>query len=115
MSACHEPTERIILPRAKPGWCGVGLAEINLADLGTHWIWSIGFQMHTGDMWGSGGPLWDGDGHRAPTRDDAIAAASDALRAKLGGRVAEYPDARAVIGWLDTLRPDQPDLFGVAA
>ncbi|GEM_PF-4162827 len=121
MAECNEhgvftPDEVLELPRPVKGWRGMGLAEIRLADLGAHWIWATGFQMHSGDFWGRGGPLMDNEPYRTPTRQDAIAAASANLRKSLFKRADEGDrDASAVMAWLDTLIPDQLDLFGAAA
>lgn len=114
----YEPDETLALPRAKAGWRGGPVASIDLRNLGDYWIWATGFQMMDGDSWGSASPLMDdtkrGPGsRRSPTRDAAIASASDYLRGRLGSRNSS--DARAVIAWLDTLRPDQFDLFGSMA
>ena len=111
----RTPQERLQLPRDMKSWRGCSVAEIELADLGTHWIWATGFQMMTGDCWGSGGPLVDHPSHRSSTREAAIEAASAHLREKVGKRVGTYPDARRIMDWLDGLRPAQSDLFGAAA
>lgn len=121
MATCNEhgvytADETLELPRTVKGWCGMGLAEIKLANLGTHWIWEAGFQMHSGDFWGRGGPLTDHETYRAPTREAAIAAASVDLRKCLSKRAAEGDrDASSVMAWLDALVPNQLDLFGAAA
>ncbi len=126
MATCNEngvyqADETLELPRAVKGWRGGPIAEIDLADMGTHWIWSTGFQMWGGDMWGSSSPLMDLEPTpfstcRAPTREAAIELASAQLRKNLAKRAEEGDrDARAVIAWLDTLIPDQLDLFGAAA
>lgn len=121
MATCNEhgvyaADEILDLPRAVKGWCGMGLAEIRLVDLGTHWIWATGFQMHSGDFWGSGGPLTNHDPYKAPTREAAIEAASANLRKSLSTRAEGGDrDASAVMAWLDSLIPNQLDLFGAAA
>lgn len=121
MATCNEngvyqADETFELPRAVKGWCGVALAEIRLADLGTHWIWETGFQLHSGDFWGSGGPLTNHERYRAPTREAAIEAAATNLRKSLGARATEGDkDASAIMAWLETLIPAQLDLFGAAA
>src|SRR5690606_9938065 len=113
--------ETLELPRMVKGWRGVPTAEISLADMGSHWIWTTSFQMHSGDFWGSSSPLMDLEPTpvptcRAPTRAAAIEAASAKLRKCLSGRADEGDrDASAVITWLDTLIPDQLDLFGAVA
>lgn len=117
----YEADETLELPRAVKGWCGMGLADIKLANLGTHWIWATGFQMHSGDFWGCASPLSDHEptphsNHRASSREEAIKAASAELRKHMSKRAAKGDsDARAVMAWLDTLIPDQLDLFGSAA
>lgn len=111
----YSPTEVLRLPRDRKGWRGMDLCEIELADLGDHWIWATGFTMFSGDCWGSYSPLRKVHGREAATRGEAIQAASDHLRAKLAGRAAGFPDARAIIAWLDGLRPAQLSLFGAAA
>lgn len=126
MADCNEhgvytADEVLELPRPVKGWRGMGLAEIRLADLGTHWIWATGFQMHSSDFLGSSSPLTNHEptpysNCRAATRQDAIAAASANLRKSLSKRAAEGDrDAAAVMAWLDTLIPNQLDLFGAAA
>jgi len=114
----YEPDERFELPMPKKGWRGCPLAEIEIADLGTHWIWAVSYQMMTGNCAGRGSPLTDFDRpwgtSRAPTRDAAIAAATADLRISMMKR-GDCRDARAVLAWLDTLRPAQLDLFGAAA
>jgi hypothetical protein len=125
MSQCneigvYEPDERLSLSRPVKNWRGGPLGEIRLANLGTHWIWATSFQLWSGDCWGSSSPLMDVDhtphtNHRAPTRETAIEAASARLRKSLSDRATSCRDARAVIEWLDTLVPDQLDLFGAAA
>jgi len=126
MAECNEhgvytADETLELPRMVKGWRGVQLAEIRLADMGTHWIWATSFQMFSGDCWGSSSPLVDRDPTplstcRAPTREAAIELASAKLRRCLSGRADEGDrDAREVIAWLGTLIPDQLDLFGAAA
>lgn len=113
-----EPTEHLFLPRNVKGWRGVNTADIKLADLGTHWIWATSFQMYGGDCHGSSSPLMDIETPvrtcRAPTREAAIAAASDELRRRMEPKT-DVADARAVLAWLDSLNPDQLDLFGAAA
>lgn len=116
----YEPQETLFLARTVKGWRGCNLADIKLVDLGTHWIWATDFQMYTGDHSGSGSPLMDlPPGRRlncrAPTRQAAIEAACAELRRRLEPRAVECKDARAVIEWLDSLIPNQLDLFGAAA
>lgn len=122
MTACNEngvyqPDERLCLNRRD----GADFAYITLANMGTHWIWATGFQMWSGDFWGSSSPLMDLEPTpystcRAPTREAAIELASAELRKSLSDRAAAGDrDASAVVAWLDTLFPDQFDLFGAAA
>lgn len=120
MATCNEhgvyqPDERLTLPRPVKGWRGGPIGEIDLADLGTHWIWATGFQLWGADCWGASSPLCDRDRYRAPSRDAAIQAACAYLRAKVGPRAGECKEAKAIVAWLDTLIPDQLDLFGAAA
>jgi hypothetical protein len=122
MSTCNEhgvyqPDERLSLPRK----AGADTAYITLADMGTHWIWATGFQIWGGDFWGSSSPLMDLEptpfsSCRAPTREGAIQMASAQLRKSLSKRADEGDrDATAILVWLDSLIPDQLDLFGAAA
>lgn len=122
MSSCNEygvyqPDERLSLPRRD----GADTAYITLADMGAHWIWATGFQIWGGDFWGSSSPLMDLEPTpfstcRAPTREAAIQLASSQLRNSLSKRADEGDrDARAVMAWLDSLIPDQMELFGAAA
>jgi hypothetical protein len=106
-----KPTQTLTLPRDVKGWRGGSTAEIELADLGARWIWNTGFQLMSGDHWGSCRPLWDDERHSAPTRAAAIQAASDDFRTLLGDRIESYPDARRIMAWLDQLQPDRLDLF----
>lgn len=120
MATCNEhgvyqPDERLSLPRTLKGWRGADIANIKLADMGTHWIWANDYQMHGGDWSGSGSPLMDLAGSRAPSRQAAIEMASNEFRRRLTSRAARCKDAQAVLEWLDTLIPDQLDLFGAAA
>lgn len=113
----YEPDERLCLPRSDRA----DFAYITLADMGTHWIWATGFQMWSGDFWGSSSPLMDLEPTpfstcRAPTRKAAIQLASERIRRQLSDRAAEGDrDAVAVMAWLETLIPAQLDLFGAAA
>lgn len=115
----YEADETLELPRAVKGWRGAPLAEISLADLGAHWIWATSYQMHSGDWAGAASPLSDHEAwanHRAADREAAIRNASEYLGGCLANRATEGDrDARAVMDWLDTLIPDQLDLFGAAA
>lgn len=126
MASCNEhgvytADEALHLPHAAKGWRGGPIGEIRLADLGTHWIWATSYQMHSGNWEGASSPLSDHEptpfsNHRAPTREAAINAAGTELRRRLQKRVDERDrDACAVVAWLDTLVPDQLDLFGAVA
>lgn len=86
------------------------LARISLGEHEGRWFFSLGHQQRTGDMWGSGGPLGY---HRDrdtgfPDRDAALAGAIEHARKWWSGREAEMAPHFA---WLDTLIPEQPDLF----
>lgn len=111
----YTPTEHLSLARNKAGWRGCNLADIKLADLGTHWIWATSYQMMTGNCSGSSSPLMDMEGPykswRALDREAAIKAASADLRKSLTDRATHCADARAVLAWLGTLIPDQLDMF----
>jgi hypothetical protein len=113
----YTPDETLSLPRAVKNWRGVNAADIELANLGAYWIWASSFQLYGGDHLGNGTPLIDDDHRfravRQPSRDAAIAAACKHLRERMTGR--DSTDARAILAWLDTLQPDQFDLFGAAA
>lgn len=116
MAACnkygvYEPDETLSLPRKGRG--GVSVATIQLADLGPHWIWATSFQMSGGDYWGKFSPLKDQPNHREQSRVVAIKAAAADLRRNLSSRAD--PDAKSIMAWLETLIPDQFDMFGVAA
>lgn len=121
MATCNEhgvysADETLELPRTVKGWRGMGLAEIKLANLGTHWIWATGYQMFSGNWEGAFSPLADHEAHQAPSRDAAIGAASEYLRKRLSRR--DDADAQSVRAWLDSLVsviPAQLDLFGAAA
>lgn len=113
----YEADEVLALPLPKKGWRGLPLADIRLADLGDHWIWATGYQLHSGDWSGASNPLTDGhSSHQAPSREAAVEAASAYLRARLAKHAAEgHADAVAIVGWLASLNPAQLDLFGEAA
>lgn len=91
------------------------LAEIRLADDAGRWMFAVSCQQHAGDFWGFGEPLGYEPGRARRdfgTRDEALAAAIEHLRQRISRRPQEMAPQLA---WLDTLIPDQPDLFGVAA
>lgn len=111
----YEPHEVLNLPADRKGWRGMDTAEIELAFLGTHWIYSVSFQLMQGDSWGRCEPLSDTmDGspyaRRAHSREAAIAAACARLRADLSDRASQPGDARRIIQWVETLRPIQMEL-----
>ena len=97
----YRPGERLALPRQVKGWQGGNLADIELLDLGPHWIWSTAYQLHAGDMRGMAQPLHDREEQRAPSRAAAIGAAAAHLRSRLEG--LDNADARRVLAWLDGL------------
>lgn len=105
------PDEHLFLPRPEKGWRGNPVCEIELARLPDAWLWSVSFALHGGDFWGHASPLWDVPARRAASRSDALAAASEWLRIRMEPRAAAYPDARAILGWLDARTPVQLDLF----
>lgn len=83
------------------------MAEIRLLQLEDGWRASIDAQLGSR---GRSEPL-SARLQPHPTRDAALEAAIERLRTWCGAE----DDARPVIAWLDTLIPDQPDLFGAAA
>lgn len=103
-----EQSERLAL-RDKVG-------EIAVIALGQHdgrWFFALSHQQRTGDMWGS----FSGIGCRedepgAASRDEALSAAIALARIRWAKRTREMA---AHIAWLDTLIPEQRDLFGAAA
>ncbi|MNV84283.1 hypothetical protein D3C71_1781450 [compost metagenome] len=101
-------TERLAL-RDKVG-------ELAVIALGHHegrWFFALSHQQRTGDMWGSFGGIGYQKGEpRAASRDEALAAAIALARQRWAKRTREMA---AHIAWLDTLIPEQPDLFGAAA
>lgn len=108
----YEPDEVFTLDRDVKGWRGVPNAEIELRDLGTHWIWSASFALFGGDHLGSFHPLHDDDErHRAPDRGTALYCARAELARRLTERAKEPGDARRIMVWLDTLSPRQGSLF----
>lgn len=105
----YQPSESITMPNPRPGWKGMPLAEIDLVQLPSGWRSAIGAQTNNR---GRAEPITDRSVSH-PTRDAAVAAAVARLRAWL----IDNDDAQAALisRWLDTLTPDQLDLFGVAA
>lgn len=96
-----EGAERITLARDVKNWQGVSVAEIDLLDLGPHWIWATSYQLYGGDCRGSFSPLSDNPRKRAPTRDAALDAAKAQLSAAMEG--VDNKDARRVLAWLGEL------------
>lgn len=91
------------------------LAYIRLGDHDGRWFFALGHQQFTGDHWGSGGPLGFTQGRPRrdfDTRDDALTAAIAHARDRWSGREREMAEHFA---WLDTLIPEQPDLFAFEA
>lgn len=124
MAICNEhgvydADETLELKRDVKGWKGSPLAEIRLADLGTHWIWATSYQMHSGNWEGAGSPLSDNEAwaeRRCPDRESAVRAAISYLTGRSGRRAEEGDrDGAAVVAWLNTLIPNQLDLFGAVA
>lgn len=97
----YRPGERLALPRQVKRWQGDNLADIELLELGPHWIWATCYQLHGGDMRGAAQPLQDLPWCRAPSRAAAIGAAAAHLRSRLEG--LDNADARRVLAWLDAL------------
>lgn len=93
----------------KPG--RVELASIRLGQHAGRWLFALSHQQLGGDHWGSSGPLGFTEG-REPrdfaSRDEALAGAIAHARGRWAGREREMAEQFA---WLDTLIPDQPDLF----
>jgi hypothetical protein len=97
----HESAERITLPRDVKNWQGVSVAEIDLLDLGPHWIFSTSYQLYGGDCRGSFSPLTNHPSNRAASRAAALDAAKATLREAMEG--VDNKDARRVLAWLDEL------------
>lgn len=109
-----EPVEDFVLPHKRANACP--MAQIELGRFGEQWTNAVGFQQAAGDMWGHWEPMGYRDGREPerlhPTREAALSDAIGRLRLIMGRR----PDQLAPqLAWLDTLIPDQPDLFGEAA
>lgn len=105
----HEADETLVLPFDRKGWRGVPTAEIELRDLGTHWIWSASYCLMSGDHQGHFSPLTDHPRYRQPTRQEALDAARADLRAPMDGR--DSRDAKRIVQWLEGLNPVQGSLF----
>ena len=105
----YQPAETLALPNPRPGWKGGPLAEIDLIELPDGWRSAIGAMLASS---GRGEPLTA----RPPayaSREEAIQGGIDKLRRWLA--TSNEAQAPVVGRWLDTLIPDQPDLFGAAA
>lgn len=103
-----EQSERLAL-RDKVG----EIAVIALGQQNGRWFFALSHQQRTGDMWGSFGGIGCHEGDPgAGSRDEALSAAIAHARQRWASRTREMA---AHIAWLDTLIPDQRDLFGAAA
>lgn len=103
-----DATESFILPRNKPGWRGVPIAEIRLLLIEAGWIEATTYNTFTGSCHGGGYGLsakWGVYPSRQAALDHAIAG----LRRKIAKD--DGPDCRQIGAWLDSLVPDQADLF----
>ena len=107
----YEPDEVMTLERDVKGWRGMPTAEIELRDLGTHWIWSASFALMDGDHLGHGQPLCDEARYRSPDRASALYRAKAYLVRTLEKRAHRPGDARRIMIWIDTLSPAQGSLF----
>ena len=108
----YQPHESLTLACDRRGWRGMPTAELELAFLGTHWIYSVAFPLLQGDSWGRCEPLTDSRegapyARRAHSREAAIEAACASLRKDLSARAQQPGDARRIVQGLDTLRPVQ--------
>lgn len=91
------------------------LASIRLGEHEGRWFFALSHQQYGGDCWGSGGPLGFSEGYPRrdfASRDEALAGAIAHARDRWAGREREMAPHFA---WLDTLIPEQRDLFGAAA
>ena len=105
----YQPTETLALPNPRPGWRGAPLAEIDLLQLPDGWRSAIGAMLANS---GRGEPITVRNTVHG-SREAAILAAIGRLRAWLDS--SGEAQAPVVSRWLDSLIPDQPDLFGAAA
>lgn len=105
----YQPTETLELPNPKSRWRGAPLAEIDLLELPDGWRSSIGAMLNAS---GRGEPITIRTAVH-PTRDAALLHGIERLRKWLAK--ADEPQVPMVLRWLDTLIPEQPDLFGAAA
>lgn len=97
-----SPTENLMFS------CKTHEAAIRLAEVPEGWAWALRFTRWCGDFYGSSSGIGRRGGvidpaHLAPTRAEAIAAASARL-------ARELPD-KPVLDWLASLNPEQADLF----
>ncbi|QNQ09266.1 hypothetical protein [Sphingomonas alpina] len=115
----YTPTETLALPQPnRKGWRGSPLAEIDIVRTSEGWRAVHGIQFLTGSCWGSSSPLMDRD-----TAFNSRDAAIEHQVARLRERVTKYGerepgalrDVRAILAWLDNLRPVQADLFAALA
>lgn len=91
------------------------LASIRLGDLEGRWLFALSYQQYGGDFCGAGEPLGFSEGWPVrdfASRDEALAGAIAHARDRWAGRQREMAPHFA---WLDTLIPEQRDLFGAAA
>lgn len=92
--------------------CKTHSGAIRILQVPEGWTWAIDCHRLTGDVLSYAEPLGRRGGRIRPdrlasSRDLAMTAAIAAIRARM-------PD-KPLGEWLDTLIPDQPDLFGEAA
>lgn len=109
----YEAQERLVLARDTKGWRGLPTAEIEMCQLPEGWLWATSFQLMQGDCCGSASPLSLNHGRLAPSREVAIEAAVAHLSARMAKQDGQ--DARRIVAWLETLQPDQLDLFASLA
>jgi hypothetical protein len=92
------------------------LADIRVGAIDGRWFHALSFQQRGGDCWGAASPLGYSTIQPEPrgvdTQTEALAAAIAEARRRWAGREREMAPHFA---WLDTLIPDQLDLFGAAA
>lgn len=92
--------------------CKTHTGAIRILQVPEGWTWAIDCHRLTGDVLGYAEPL----GHRGGRiRADRLASSRDlAMTGAIAAIRARMPD-KPLGEWLDTLIPDQPDLFGEAA
>lgn len=98
-----NPSETFTLPHRR---MACALAEIEIGHRDGEWFNAVRFQQDGGDSLGHGEPL--NCDRPLPDRDAALSDATDRLREMMNCRPSELAPQLA---WLDTLVPDQPDLF----